>query len=125
MMRHARVHQALAGAGALAASIAVALAAYASHALEGRARYSALLAVAFLLTHGIAVAALAWTPPARSRLGLGSLCAIGMGCLLFSGSLLGGALRGLLTALAPFGGGLMIAAWLAYALACWRARPER
>lgn len=110
----------LAGLGAAAAAAGVALAAYASHGLAQDARYWGLLAAGFMLAHGAVLAALAWLPPASTRLGFVSLCGIGLGCLVFSGSLFGAAVFGWPTRLAPAGGGLMIAAWIVYAIVCWR-----
>ena len=46
--------------------------------------------------------------------------AIGTGVLLFSGSLVGAALAGTPTTLAPFGGTLMMLGWLLHAIGQWR-----
>ena len=50
---------------------------------------------------------------------LGLLC-IALGTLLFSGSLVLGAMYGISTGAAPFGGILMILGWLLHAIGQWR-----
>ncbi|GAB1408025.1 hypothetical protein MASR1M8_19440 [Thermomonas brevis] len=102
--------RALAAAGSVLAAVAVALAAYAAHGAEGAAQLRLAQAAAFGFGHGLALAALA--PAAARPLGRLALAAMLAGVLLFSGSLVGGALLGLPTALAPLGGMLMIGAWL-------------
>src|SRR5690606_6321009 len=102
----------LAACGSLLAAAAVALSAYAMHAADADARVRLLQAAAFAFGHGLALSALA--PLAMRRTGVAALAAMLLGALLFSGSLAGAALFGLPTALAPFGGGLMILAWLAH-----------
>ena len=94
---------------ALACGASVALGAYAAHAADPQARQRLALAAAFAFGHGLALLAL------RSREGalalLTRICFIA-GIVMFSGSLAGAALRGLPTALAPFGGSLLILGWL-------------
>ena len=102
----------LGGIGCVLAALAVALAAYAAHGAEGAAQFRLAQAAAFTFAHGLALAALA--PGTTRRLGVVALAAMLLGVLLFSGSLVAGALAGLPTTLAPSGGTLMIAAWLAY-----------
>lgn len=92
----------------------MALAAYASHGLEGQPRSWLLQAAAFGFGHGLALAALA--PLAVRRNALAALAMLLAGSLLFCGSLAGAALAGLPTLLAPFGGGLLIAGWLLHGL---------
>ena len=48
------------------------------------------------------------------------LLGIALGTLLFSGSLVLGALLGISTGMAPFGGILMILGWLLHAIGQWR-----
>jgi uncharacterized membrane protein YgdD (TMEM256/DUF423 family) len=103
----------LAAAGSVLAAVAVALAAYASHAASGHEQTRLLHAALFGFGHGIALAALA--PQASRRLGRLSLSLMLTGVLLFSGSLAAAALLGTSTRLAPAGGSLMILAWLLHA----------
>ena len=112
------VRRALGGIGSLLAGAAVALAAYAAHGAEGEAQARLAQAAAFAFAHGLALAALA--PLAQRRRGLVALMAMLAGVLLFSGSLVGAALLGLPTALAPFGGMLMIGAWCVHGWDRWR-----
>lgn len=100
--------------GAVQASAAIALAAYASHAVEVGARQSLFLAAIFAFGHGVALTALA--PHAWRRLGLVALGLLALGCLLFSVSLAGAHFLDWPTRLAPAGGSLMILAWLMYAI---------
>lgn len=101
----------LAGAaGALCAGAAVALGAYASHGAEGQAASWLQTAALFAFGHGVALALLAPTPARLLRLAAAGLLLAGM--LLFSGSLVAAALLGWPTALAPFGGSLMMLGWL-------------
>ena len=107
----------LAALGAVYAAAAVALAAYASHAAEaGQGRL--LLAAAIAFGHGVALAALA--PGASGRLGRVAMALMALGALAFCGSLAAKALWGWPATLAPFGGSLLIAAWLALAMALLR-----
>lgn len=109
----------LASAGSLLAGLSVALAAYAAHAgLGDAAKGSLQQAALFAFGHGVALAALA--PLAVRRLAWLGLLAIGLGTLLFSGSLALGALFGVSTGAAPAGGVLMILGWLLHALGQWR-----
>jgi len=108
----------LVAAGGLLAAAAVALSAYASHAVEGEARGSLLTAAVFAFGHGVALAALA--PRAQRRTDRASLCMLLAGTLLFSGSLAASRLVGLSTGLAPVGGMLLIAGWILHAVAVAR-----
>ncbi len=109
----------LAALGAVLAALAVGLAAYASHGVEGEAQSRLQSAALFLFGHGVALAALA--PLAAGRLWrVIALLALAVGTLLFSGSL---ALHVFLqwpTALAPTGGTLMMVGWLVWAVAAVR-----
>jgi len=112
------VRRALGGIGSLLAGAAVALAAYAAHGVDGGGQARPAQAPAFASAHGLALAALApWAPRRRGLLALVAMLA---GVLLFSGSLVGRALLGLPTALAPFGGMLMIGAWCLHGWDRWR-----
>ena len=71
------------------------------------------MAAVFAFGHGIALAALA--PRAARPLARIALAAIGLGVLMFSGSLVAAHFLATPTMLAPFGGSLMILAWLAFA----------
>lgn len=103
----------LAAGGAVLAALAVALAAYASHAADPDSRTRLLLAAAFAFGHGAALAVLA--VDMRRRLGRAAALALFVGTCLFAGSLAGAALAGWPTRLAPAGGMLLIAGWLALA----------
>ena len=72
----------------------------------------------FALLHGVALAALARDAGRRlARIALGALL---LGVLLFSGSLAMNVLLQWSTTLAPLGGILLIAGWIAYAIDCLR-----
>jgi uncharacterized membrane protein YgdD (TMEM256/DUF423 family) len=109
-----RLRQGLAACGALACALAVGLAAYASHGVEGDARARLSLAAAFAFAHGLALATLA--PRCERRLGIAAACMLFAGMLLFAGSLAGAALWQWPTTFAPFGGTLLIAGWCAMAI---------
>ncbi len=100
--------------GALCAAAAVALAAYAAHAVEGEAQSRLQLAALFAFGHGLALAALA--PVATRRLGRFALSLLCLGVLLFCGSLVMSVLAHWPTTLAPLGGTLLIGGWLLYAV---------
>lgn len=100
----------LAAGGAVSCGLAVALAAYASHGLEGQAAQRVGLAALFAFGHGLALLLLA--PTAAGRLRLAALVAMLLGLCLFAGSLLGAALFFLPATLAPGGGLLLMLAWL-------------
>lgn len=112
------LRRAFGGIGSLLAGAAVALAAYAAHGADGDAQDQLAQAAGFAFAHGLALAALA--PFAQRRRGLIALAAMLAGVLLFSGSLVGAGLLGLSTALAPFGGMLMIGAWCMHGWDRWR-----
>ena len=103
-----------AAVGALFCAIAIALGAYAAHAVDAAAGARLQTASLYLFLHGIALLAL--QPRLRTR---GRLLVAGtlvLGVLLFAGSLVGAALFGWPTRLAPAGGMLMIGGWVAWAL---------
>lgn len=103
----------LAFQGAVCAAAAVALAAYSAHVAAGEAQARLQLAAAFAFGHGLALAVLA--PMATRRLARFALSLLYLGVLLFSGSLVFNVLALWPTALAPFGGALLIGGWLLYA----------
>ena len=110
--------RALAAGGALFAAVGVALSAYAAHVALGEGRAALQMAALFAFGHGIALAALA--PRAVRTLAWLALAAMGLGVLLFSGSLGAAHFLGAPTTLAPVGGSLMILAWLVYAVDAMR-----
>ncbi|MGY0561374.1 DUF423 domain-containing protein [Luteimonas sp. A277] len=103
----------LAALGALCAGLAVAMAAYASHGVDGAAQAWLQTAGLFAFGHGVTLALLAPLPARRLR--MAALLLLFAGTLLFSGSLAGAALLGWPTAAAPLGGSLMILGWLTLA----------
>lgn len=103
------ISRGLAAFGALACGLAVALSAYASHALEGQAAHRVGLAALFAFGHGLALLLLA---PTAGRWRLAALLVSCVGLLLFAGSLLGAALWAAPTTLAPAGGLLLMLGWL-------------
>lgn len=120
------VRAALASLGAVLASVAVALSAYASHGIaDPHARWQATLAAAWLFAHGLALAALPIGRTSTGLMALVALMALALGTALFSGSLAGAALFDWPTRLAPAGGILMMAGWLAAAAALWRERSVK
>lgn len=108
----------LAANGALCAAAAVALSAYAAHAAQGAGQTRLQTAAFFAFGHGVALAALA--PAASRTLGRFALTLLYLGTLLFSGSLVFGALAQWPTTLAPLGGMLLIAGWALYAVDAMR-----
>lgn len=117
-MRRPWPARALTALGALMAAVSIALAAYAAHGLEPQSASRLQLAAVFAFGHGVALAALART--ATRRLTLLALLGIAVGACLFAGSLLAAHFFDAPTRLAPFGGSLMILAWLAYAVDAMR-----
>ena len=114
----ARFPRLLAAAGAVLAAAGVALSAYAAHAADAGARASLHSAALMLLVHGVALAAIApQRVAAPGRVALGAMLA---GTLLFAGSVVGAHALATSTRLAPIGGGLLIASWLALAVAMAR-----
>lgn len=101
--------RAFAACGALICALAAALAAYASHAaVDVRDQHRLALSALFAFGHGLALVA---TTSRDSRVARLAKTGFLIGVLLFSGSLAAGALFAAPTALAPFGGSLLILAW--------------
>ncbi len=100
--------------GGLACAAAVGLGAYASHGASGQAQTWLQTASLYLFLHGLALLAL--SPRAERPLEQAALGALAAGMLLFCGSLIGAALFGWPTRLAPIGGSTLILAWLTVAL---------
>lgn len=114
----------LGGIGGLACAAAVALGAYAAHAADGRAQAWLQTASLYLFLHGLALLVLPVLRVSRlARAGQGLMLA---GMLLFCGSLIGAALFGWSTRLAPYGGMGLILAWVLTALDTLKApvRPH-
>ncbi|MBB3343320.1 DUF423 domain-containing protein [Luteimonas sp. RC10] len=112
----------LAAAGALLAGVAVALAAYANHGMEGDARAALQSAAVFAFGHGIALAAL--SRGLRDPMAKLALLALLAGTLLFAGAVVSRHLLGGPSAFAPWGGGLTMFGWLLYAISALRT-PRR
>jgi uncharacterized membrane protein YgdD (TMEM256/DUF423 family) len=109
----------LAASGGVLAAFAVALSAYAAHAgADPHAQARLQTAAVFAFGHGIALAALA--PPARRALTRGLLGALLLGVIVFAGGLAAAHFFGASTRLVPYGGSLMILAWLGYAVDAMR-----
>ena len=105
--------------GALLAAAAIGLSAYAAHGIDdAHARSNVQTACFYAFGHGVALAAL--RGQVGGRLGSIALMVLLLGTVLFSGSLVGAALAGWSTRLAPGGGSLMILGWLLWAVAALR-----
>lgn len=104
----------LAAAGAVLAALAVALSAYAAHVADPAGQSRLQTAAMYAFGHGVALAALA--PWARRRLGRWALGALLLGTAVFAGGLACAYFLGSSTRLLPYGGSLMILAWLVYAI---------
>lgn len=100
--------------GGIACAAAVGLGAYASHGASGQAQSWLQTASLYLFLHGLALLCL--SPGAQRRLELAALGLLAAGMLLFCGSLIGAALLGWPTRLAPMGGSALILAWLVIGL---------
>ena len=109
-MRRAGTPDWLGANGAACAAAAVALAALASHAVQGDGQERLQMAAALAFGHGIALVAL--SPVVARRLGRTALLLAYLGMLLFCGSLVFSVLAQWPTTLAPFGGMTMIGGWL-------------
>lgn len=122
--QHAAAHKAphaqrvLVAFGALLLAASVALAAYAAHGIEGEARSQLQTAAAFAFGHGLALAAL--VPLAHSNLKRAVLFVLLAGTLLFCGGVVVVTLFGISLGVAPFGGTLLIAGWLGWAVLALR-----
>ena len=103
----------LGAAGAVLAAASVALSAYASHGASGAGQAALHVAAAVVFGHGVALAALSRL--AGRRLAVVSLCGLLLGTLLFAGGIAVAHFAGVPARTAPFGGTLLIVAWLAWA----------
>ncbi len=113
--RRTRKPSLLAGLGGLLAATAVGLSAYASHGIaDPQAQSHVTTAALYAFGHGVALAVLG--PTQQNTLGRLALYVLLIGTLLFSGSLVAGALWKLSTQLAPVGGAALMVGWLAYGL---------
>lgn len=110
----------LAANGALCAAAAVALTAYAAHGYDGIALSRLNTAAFFAFGHGAAIAVLA--PSATRTADRIAVAMLYAGVLLFSGSLVFNVIAGWSTRLAPFGGTLLIAGWVLWAVGALRGR---
>ncbi|MEH6420269.1 DUF423 domain-containing protein [Pseudomonas sp. CGJS7] len=106
--------RALIAAGAVLAAFAVALSAYAAHLADAHSQSRLQTAAVFAFGHGVALAALA--PLARRALTRIALFALLIGVAVFSGGLAAAHFFATSTGLLPYGGSLLILAWLVYAV---------
>lgn len=114
----------LATAGGGLAALAIGLSAWASHGLEaGREQHNVLMACLFCFGHGVAWLALA--RQAEGRCWQVGLILQAIGIALFCGSLIGNAVLGWPTRLAPAGGMALMAGWILLAAAVWRTPARR
>ena len=113
-----RLQRWLAGNGALLAAGAVALAAYASHGVDGGAQSRLQTAALFAFGHGVALVALA--PQADAWPKRSALLSIYAGTVLFAGSIVLSVLAQWPTTFAPLGGLLLIGGWLLMAFDAMR-----
>ncbi|WP_457318637.1 DUF423 domain-containing protein [Stenotrophomonas sp. P5_B8] len=113
--RRARKPSLLACLGGLLAATAVGLSAYASHGIaDPLAQSHVTTAALYAFGHGLALAVLG--PTQQNSVGKLALYGLLLGTLLFSGSLVGGALWQWSTQLAPIGGTALMLGWLVYGL---------
>jgi uncharacterized membrane protein YgdD (TMEM256/DUF423 family) len=113
--RRARKPSLLACLGGLLAATAVGLSAYASHGIaEPLAQSHVNTAALFAFGNGVALAVLG--PTQQNSVGKLALYILLLGTLLFSGSLVAGALWQLSTGLAPVGGTALMLGWVVYGL---------
>lgn len=111
--RRARKPSLLACLGGLLAATAVGLSAYASHGIaDPLAQSHVNTAALFAFGHGVALAVLG--PTQQNAVGKLALYVLLLGTLLFSGSLVAGALWKLSTGLAPVGGTALMLGWAVY-----------
>lgn len=103
----------LSACAALLCAVSVALAAYASHGVEGESARRLGMAAAFAFAHGLALVALATRV---SDWALAGKLAMLTGVLLFSGSLAAAVFLQAPTTLAPAGGLLLMAGWVILAI---------
>lgn len=101
--------------GGMLAAAAIGLSAYASHGVADPPAQSHLsTAAAYAFVHGLALALLG--PQSLNAVARLSLYVLLLGTLLFSGSLVVGALLQWSTQLAPVGGITLMAGWVVYAV---------
>ncbi|MFL9582669.1 DUF423 domain-containing protein [Stenotrophomonas sp. AB1(2024)] len=113
--RRTRKPSLLACLGGLLAATAVGLSAYASHGIaEPLAQSHVNTAALFAFGHGAALAVLG--PTQQNSVGKLALYVLLLGTLLFSGSLVAGALWRFSTGLAPVGGTALMIGWAVYGL---------
>ncbi|HDS0924793.1 TPA: DUF423 domain-containing protein [Stenotrophomonas maltophilia] len=113
--RRARKPSLLACLGGLLAATAVGLSAYASHGIaEPLAQSHVNTAALFAFGHGVSLAVLG--PTQQNSVGKLALYVLLLGTLLFSGSLVAGALWQFRTGLAPVGGTALMVGWVVYGL---------
>lgn len=119
-----------AGTGAVLAGVAVLAGAFGAHALRARLGEDSLAiwetAARYQMYHGLALLASGALPPLRHlRLLRAGRRLFLAGVLLFSGSLYALALFDVaaLGAITPLGGAALLAGWVCFALALFRARP--
>ena len=109
--RRARKPSLLACLGALLAAASIGLSAYAAHGVsDPRPQQHLNMAALYALAHGAVLAALG--PRAQGAIAHLALYVLLLGVLLFSGSLVGGALWQWPTRLAPVGGTTLMAGWV-------------
>jgi uncharacterized membrane protein YgdD (TMEM256/DUF423 family) len=114
---HAGMSRVFGGIGALLGLVGVVLAALAGHLWSAQMLADDLrrltLAVTFLVLHALALVVLA-VLARQSRALLLTLCGLAwiVGSVLFCGSVAGRAVYGWSSALAPFGGVMLMAGWL-------------
>lgn len=107
--------------GALLALLAIGCSAWATHGLApGRAQHNVLMACLYAFGHGAVLAVLA--QQALSALARAGLWVLLCGVLLFSGSLLAGAVLGWSARAAPLGGLLLMLGWLLLSLGFWQRK---
>ncbi|WP_045737258.1 DUF423 domain-containing protein [Xanthomonas sp. MUS 060] len=105
----------LSSVGALLATVAIGLSAYAAHAVLAPLAQSHLQTAAlYAFGHGLALAALGRR--SGRMLARVALCLLLLGTVLFSGSLVGNALAQWSTRLAPIGGVTLMLGWLLWAM---------
>ncbi|HEL3171737.1 TPA: DUF423 domain-containing protein [Stenotrophomonas maltophilia] len=113
--RRARKPSLLACLGALLAAASIGLSAYASHAVaDPLAQQHLNMAALYAFAHGAVLVALG--PRAQGAIAHLALYVLLLGVLLFSGSLVGGALWQWPTRMAPIGGTSMMAGWVLLAI---------
>jgi uncharacterized membrane protein YgdD (TMEM256/DUF423 family) len=118
--------------GALSGVVAVALGAFAAHALRARLEPAMLevfeTAARYQLVHAVALLAVAaLLARGGSRAFSAGAALFAAGTVLFAGSLYALALTGVRAwgAVTPLGGACLIAGWLAIAIGCLRSLPPR